>query len=116
MTDFFNEIRDITKNTIITLTDGNLYYMDTNLDDVLLDWYKENGIIDTIEFRFDNGIRVTFTTDGTERTEMMTFFAQNFAELTVAQFLDKFKEFLEEEMNNVVEFDLKRLGIDFFEV
>ena len=47
---------------------------------------------------------------------MMNFFAQNFAELTVEQFLDKFKEFLEEDMNNVVEFDLKKLGIDFFEV
>lgn len=37
MTDFFNEIKDITKNTIIAFTDGNLYYIDTNLDDVLLD-------------------------------------------------------------------------------
>ena len=39
---------------IIKFTDGNLIELKTDLDDIWLDWYMENGVIDWIYLRFDN--------------------------------------------------------------
>ena len=71
---------------IIQLRDAQLIYMNTDLDDQTLDWYDENGVIDTIFFIFDNGVKVTYTTD-IDLDVLLPFFADDFRRLTVNEFV-----------------------------
>ena len=71
---------------IIQLRDAQLIYMNTDLDDQTLDWYNENGVIDTIFFIFDNGVKVTYTTD-IDLDVLLPFFADDFRRLTVNEFV-----------------------------
>ena len=71
---------------IIQLKDAQLIYMNTDLEDQTLDWYNENGVIDTIFFIFDNGVKVTYTTD-IDLDVLLPFFADDFGRLTVNEFV-----------------------------
>lgn len=71
---------------IIQLKDAQLIFMDTDLDDNTLDWYNENDVIDTIFFMFDNGVKVTYTTN-MDLMELLPFFADDFSILTVNEFV-----------------------------
>ena len=71
---------------IIQLRDAQLIFMDTDLDDNTLDWYNENDVIDTIFFMFDNGVKVTYTTN-MDLMELLPFFADDFRRLTVNEFV-----------------------------
>lgn len=71
---------------IIQLRDAQLIYMDTDLEDNTLDWYNENDVIDTIFFMFDNGVKVTYTTN-IDLMELLPFFADDFRLFTINEFI-----------------------------
>jgi hypothetical protein len=80
---------------IIKFTDGNLIELRTDLDDIWLDWYMENGVIDWIYLRFDNNTDIDINADnGVDRTELMTFFAQDFGNMTVNDFIQNLIRFV----------------------
>ena len=80
---------------IIKFTDGNLIELRTDLDDIWLDWYMENGVIDWIYLRFDNNTDIDINADnGVERTELMQFFAQDFGNMTVNDFIQNLIRFV----------------------
>ena len=82
---------------IIKFTDGNLIELKTDLDDIWLDWYMENGVIDWIYLRFDNNTDVDINANnGVDRTELMPFFAQNFAGMTVNDFVQNIIRFVDD--------------------
>lgn len=81
---------------IIKFTDGNLVELKTDLDDIWLDWYLENGIIDWIYLRFDNGTNIDINANnGVDRTEFMQFFTQNFANWTTTKFVNELIKFVD---------------------
>ena len=82
---------------IIKFTDGNLIELKTDLDDIWLDWYMENGVIDWIYLRFDNNTDIDINANnGVDRTELMPFFAQNFAGMTVTDFVQNLIRFVDD--------------------
>lgn len=82
---------------IIKFTDGNLIELKTDLDDIWLDWYMENGVIDWIYLRFDNNTDIDINANnGVDRTELMPFFAQNFAGMTVNDFVQNIIRFVDD--------------------
>jgi hypothetical protein len=87
---FWDELRNI-----ITLMDTELVYMSTTLDDVDLDFYRENGIIDwvTFAFRDNTGYRINIPS-GVDRTEMLDFFTDTFTNITRDEFITKFVKFI----------------------
>lgn len=81
---------------IIKFTDGSLIELKTDLDDTTLDWYMENGIIDWIYLRFDDGTDIDINANnGVDRTEFMQFFTQNFANWTTAKFVMELFKFID---------------------
>ena len=82
---------------IIEFTDGNLIELKTDLDDIWLDWYMENGIIDWIYLRFDNDTDIDINANnGVDRAEFMQFFAQNFVNWTTAKFVTELIKFVDD--------------------
>lgn len=82
---------------IIKFTDGNLVELKTDLDDTWLDWYRENGVIDWIYLRFDDGTDIDINANnGVDRIELMPFFAQNFADMTVNEFVQNLIRFVDD--------------------
>ena len=81
---------------IIKFTDGNLIELKTDLDDIWLDWYRENGIIDWIYLRFDNETDIDINANnGVDRTEFMQFFTQNFENWTTTKFVNELIKFID---------------------
>lgn len=88
---------EFTNNNIIQFKDGVLTYLTTTLEDNWLDWYNENGIIDFIFMRFNYGTEVDINANnGVDRTELMPFFAQNFAGMTVNEFVQNLIRFVDD--------------------
>ena len=88
---------EFTNNTIIKFNDGELVYLTTTLEDNWLDWYNENGIIDFIFMRFNNGTVVDINANnGVDRTELMPFFAQDFGNMEINEFVKNLIEFIDE--------------------
>ena len=91
------EVYDMTENiNIIKFTDGNLIELKTDLEDNRLDWYNENGIIDWIYLRFDDGTDIDINANnGVDRTEFMQFFTQNFTNWTTIKFVTELFKFID---------------------
>ena len=82
----------MTDNIIIEFKDGFLTYLWTDLEDLILDWYMENGVIDTLELMFNKTVDETFNPRldkpdkkvtiriprGIEREIFLPFFEGNF--------------------------------------
>ena len=88
---------EFTNNKIIQFRDGFLTYLTTTLEDNWLDWYNENGIIDFIFMKFNDGTEVDINADnGVDRAELMPFFAQDFGNMEINEFVKNLIQFIDE--------------------
>lgn len=105
----------MTDNVIIEFKDGFLTYLWTDLEDVILDWYMENGVIDTLEMMFNKTVDETFNPmmdkpdkkvviripRGIEREVFLPFFEGNFDGYTVDEFVTYIMNRIKEEDETV---------------